>query len=81
MSESPNLRDSVKRVNEIADGVIHVSKAIKELENGKLTDKAILILVSHATGESQGTVKKVLTGLKELEEMYVKPTKKEGVTK
>lgn len=69
----PNLRDQVKRVQQIADGVIHVSKAIKELEQGKLNEKALLVLMAHSTGLSQSVIKKVLTGLTELEEMYVKP--------
>lgn len=69
----PNLRDKVKHVQAIAEGVVHVSRAIKDLEKGKLNDKALLVLMAHSTGLSQSVIKKVLTGLSQLEELYVKP--------
>lgn len=69
----PNLRDSVAHIKKIADGVVHVSRAIKELENGDLTDQALMILLVHSTGMSQKAIKNVLAGLSQLEEMYVKP--------
>ncbi len=72
-----NLRDSIKHVKEIADGVVHVSRAIKELEKGALNDKALMVLLAHATGLSQSVLKKVLAGLSQLEELYVKPKKEE----
>lgn len=70
---TPDLRDSVKRVNQIADGVILVSRAVKQLEAGKLNEKAILVLMASSTGLSQTMIKKVLNGLSELENTYVKP--------
>lgn len=73
VSPQPNLRDSVKGIKEIADGVVHVSKAIREMEKGSLNEKAILILLAHETKMSQKVIKKVITGLSQLEEMYVKP--------
>lgn len=72
-----NIRDSVKHIKEIADGVVHVSRTIKDLEKGALNDKALIVLLAHSTGLSQSVLKKVLTGLSQLEEMYVKPRKKE----
>lgn len=68
-----NLRDSVKHVKDIADGVVYVSKAMKEIEKGFLNEKAILVLLSHETKMSQKAIKKVLDGLSQLEEIYVKP--------
>lgn len=74
-----SLRDSVKHVKDIADGVVHVSRAIKDLEKGPLNEKCILILLAHETKMSQKAIKKVLTGLSQLEELYVKPKKERGV--
>lgn len=71
--DEPNLRDSVIQAKKIADAVVHVSKAIKDLENGPLNQKALLVLLSHSSGLSQANIKKVLAGLSTLEEMYVKP--------
>lgn len=69
----PNLRDNIKHVKAIADGVVHVSRAIKQMEEGALNEKAILVLLAHSTGLSQKSIKDVLKGLSQLEEMYVKP--------
>lgn len=74
---SPNIRDSVKQIKAIADAVVHVSASMKELEKSALNEKTLLILLSHSTGMSQKAIKKVLVGLSELEEVYVKPRKKE----
>jgi len=48
---------------------------MKQLETGALNEKALLVLLAHATGLSQANLKKVLTGLKQLEELYVRPQK------
>lgn len=70
-----NLRDNIEDVKKISQGIIHVSRAMKELQNGALTEEAILILVAHRTKMSQKAIKKVLAGLSQLEELYVKPKK------
>ena len=67
-----NLRDEVIRVNKIADAVVEVSAAIKNLKNGKLNSKAILVLLAHSTGLPQRDIKKVLDGLDTLAKTYVK---------
>ena len=72
MSE-PDLRKEVQKVAKIANAVVHVAKAMKELEAGKLNEKAITVLLAHSTGLSEATIKKVLTGLSDLEKMYLKP--------
>lgn len=69
---NPNLRDAVTRVNQIADAVVEVSRTFKDLKNGRLNDKAVMILLSHQTGLSQAVIKKVFAGLEDLEKTYVK---------
>lgn len=76
-TQPTNIRDSVNHVKKIADGVVHVSRAIKELQNGELNEHALLVLLAHATKLSQKQIKAVLIGLAELEELYVKPKQKE----
>ena len=79
-STSSNLRDSVRQTKEIADGVVLISRTMKELATGKLNEKAILVLLAHETKMSQKAIKKVLDALGTMEELYVRPMKKEDKT-
>jgi hypothetical protein len=67
-----DLIDKVKNVEAIAKGVVHVSEAIKELQAGRLNDKAILVLLAHSTGLSQKHIKAVIDGLGTLSDLYIK---------
>jgi len=76
----PNLRDEVKKIAAIAEGVVKVSKAMKAIEEGPLKRETIVVLIHHDTKLSMKAINKVLTSLSQLEELYVKPRskKKEG---
>lgn len=72
----PTLTDSVKHITAIADGVVHISKAMKEIENGSLKMETLIIFIAAETKMSKSAIKKVLSSLSQLEELYVKPRKK-----
>lgn len=75
-----DLRNEVQKVKDIAEGIVHVSKAMKELQSGRLSNKAVLVLLSHTSGLSQKDIIKVLNGLSDLEKIYLKPEKAKGDT-
>lgn len=56
----------------IADSIVEISSGVKRLRNGKLNEKALLILVAHASGMSQAVVKNVLNGLEDLQALYTR---------
>lgn len=78
--QPPNLRDEVKKIAAIAEGVVKMSKAMKAIEEGPLKRETIVVLIHHDTKLSMKAINKVLTSLSQLEELYVKPRtkKKEG---
>ena len=71
--QPPNLRDEVKKIAAIAEGVVKMSKAMKAIEEGPLKLDTIVILIHHDTKLSLKAIRKVLTSLSQLEELYVKP--------
>ena len=63
----------------LADSVIAISDGIKKLRNGRLTDRALLLLIQDAAPSnrmgkpiSQREIKAVLEGIESLERLYVK---------
>jgi len=56
----------------MADSIVSISRFAKEINKSRLSEKAILVLVSHSTGESQKTIKNVLAGLEQLESEFVR---------
>lgn len=60
----------------IAAKVGEISDAVKRMRAGKLNDKALLVLISHASGQSQSTVRAVLDGMEGLKAHFFK----KGVT-
>lgn len=56
----------------IASAIIDISNAVKEFRNGRLNEKAILILLANASGQSQHTVKTVLNALEDLSKLYTR---------
>jgi hypothetical protein len=79
-SQPKTLQDSVKQIAAIAEGVVHISKAMKDLEAGPLKMDTIVILIAHDTKLSQKAIRKVISSLSQLEELYVKPrNKKESI--
>lgn len=59
----------------IAESIVEISQGMKRLRTGKLNDKAIGILLSHATGLGQGVCLTVLSALEDLEFQYVRKAK------
>lgn len=60
------------RLEDIAKAVAEISDAVKRMRAGKLNDKAIVILISHASNMSQGAVRAVLDGMEGLQKHYFK---------
>lgn len=56
----------------IAAAVAEISDAVKRLRAGKLNDKALLLLISHASGQSQSAVRAVLDGMEGMRIYYLK---------
>ena len=71
-SKPHDVREDIKRIKRIANGVIHVSAAMKELGKGPLNEKCLVLLLSDATGLGKSTCEKVLRGLSDLEKLYLK---------
>jgi hypothetical protein len=58
--------------DKIAQAVIDIADAVKKLRGGRLNDKAILLLISHASGQSQSAVRAVLDGMEGMKTYYLK---------
>jgi hypothetical protein len=59
-------------VDLLATEIVKVSKAADELLRSRLTDKALLILLSHSSGVSQKTCKEVLLAAASLAKDYTR---------
>lgn len=57
----------------LAVSIKRIGDSMRILDNAGLSDRAILLLVSHAANENQSTTKRVLDGLRNLEKLYLKP--------
>lgn len=57
---------------DIANALAEISDAVKRLRSGKLNDRAIVILISHASGQPQTLVRAVLDGMEGLRGYYLK---------
>lgn len=71
-----DLRNEVKRVKDIEDGIIKISKTIEELKSGRLTDDAIIDLIHAVSKVPKKTIKQVISGMENLAKTYLKPDKK-----
>lgn len=56
----------------IADSIVAISDGVKALRNGRLNEKALTLLLAHASSQSQHTVKQVLNGLENLRVLYTR---------
>ncbi len=62
----------------IADEIRAISQGIKKLRDGRLSERALIVLITHATPTvgyakvSGKTVKAVLEGMESLERVYLK---------
>lgn len=59
-------------IDDIADAVGAISDAVKRLRAGKLNEKALVLLISHASGQSQSAVRAVLEGMEGMRAYYLK---------
>jgi len=71
------IREDVNNppIEVIADAIIDISQSIKKLREGRLNEKALLLLIQNATvGQySRNDIKNVLNGIESLAKEYVKP--------
>lgn len=58
-------------MEEIAEGIKQLSAGMHAVAKGRLKEKALLVLLSHASGLPQGTVQKVVTAMQQLEKTYL----------
>lgn len=56
----------------IADSIVEISDGVKRLRTGRLNDKALLVLLAHASGYSQAVCKKVLDSVEDLKTLYTR---------
>jgi hypothetical protein len=57
----------------LADSIVAVSAAIKQLRQSRLSEKTFLLLLSHSSGICQRDVQRVLDAAEALETQYLKP--------
>ena len=57
----------------MAQSISDISKFAQAVKKSRLNEKAILVLVQHATDVSQNTIKAVIDALADLERKYLKP--------
>lgn len=56
----------------LAQSIVEISIAIKKLRTGRLSDKAIILLIQGITKQTQAEIKKVLDACEMLESTYIK---------
>lgn len=61
---------------EIAEAVINVARGIKQLRSGRLSDKALLLLISYATPAPHMSLREVQTVLDAMEDLEAKYIRK-----
>lgn len=55
----------------IAQSIVDISAGMKQIRNGRLTHKALVLLLSYASGISQRDVTAVIDGLNNLERLFI----------
>jgi hypothetical protein len=56
----------------IADSIVAIANGMRKLRAGRLTDKALVILLHHASGVGQREIQTVLNAMAELEHTYLR---------
>jgi len=64
------MSDENENIQKLRDQIIDLHNAVIELTNSGAKEKTIIILLSHYTKLPQGTVKKLLSAITEIEEEY-----------
>lgn len=60
----------------IAQSIVKIAEGWGKMQHSGLTLKAMYLLISNASGESQRTVQNVLYGIDHLKQLYLLPAKK-----
>ena len=71
----PACQEAFSVAGQLVEGIRTVSAGIKQLRASALSPRAIRLLIADASGQSMGTVQRVLDGVAALEELYLKPRK------
>lgn len=77
MATTPTVEINLE---ELADNIKKFADLSKKLNDSKLNEKAILLLIQDQTKLPYHTIKKVLTALPNLEKAYLKKENKNGKT-
>lgn len=72
------MNEQVSPQKELEDQIKKLVSGIEKLNNGRLSKKAILILLASASGVSQGVIIKVFKGIEKMPELFLQ---KESKTK
>ena len=56
----------------LAESIVAISDGFRKLRSGRLNDKTLLLLVSHASGVAQREIKAVFEAIESLERLYLK---------
>jgi len=65
-------QDSDEAVEVLASGIQQIAESVERLRSGRLKEKALLVLISHASGQSQATVRAVLDGMQSIRQQFLK---------
>jgi len=57
----------------MAQAIVDISKAMKQIKQSRLKRDVILILLKDKTGYSKAAVGQILDALEQLEDLYLKP--------
>ncbi len=68
--------DKPVAVEIIAQSIVDISKAMKQIGNSRLEERAVVLLIHDLSGVSMGDIKKVLRAGRDLEIMFTKKLKK-----
>lgn len=76
MAKEPTPAPITIPAEEIAAAIVQISEGMKRLGASRLNRKAILLLVSHASGIGQRDVERVIFAVDQLDKVYLKPAVK-----
>jgi hypothetical protein len=60
----------------LAQAIVDISNGVKKLYNTRLTEKTLVLLISHASKVTQKDVQAVLSAMYYLDKTYLKPSSK-----
>lgn len=57
---------TVQQIDALADAIDDIAAAMARIRSGKLNDRALLLLISDASGVPKGDVQRVIDGMAEI---------------